>query len=119
MLLVVIMSLYLDTQRSKSQHSWTLLVPTCPILPSVLELPEGVVADAEPHTRGVPDDHVLPRLLPGVVPYVGIRFVSLRKRKCLTLIAQQTLPRTLSLLCSADANNLHLHVISFIVHITT
>lgn len=83
MLLAVIMSLYLDTQRSKSQHSRTLLVPTRPILPSVLELPEGVVADAEAHARGVPDDHVLPRLLPGVVPYVGIRFVSLRKEEML------------------------------------
>ena len=69
---------YLYAQRSKSGKSLVFLVPASPALPPVL--PEGVVADGEPRACRVPVDHVLGRLLPVVVPDVGIRSIGLRKQ---------------------------------------
>lgn len=68
---------YLNTERAEAEYAWVLLCPAGPVLPPVLELAEGVAADAKPEPGRVPRHHVLPRLLTSVVPQVGIRPICL------------------------------------------
>lgn len=64
--------------NKQAVQSKSRLAYLSPLTPTVLQLPEGVAGHAQPHGL-VLHDHVLPRLLAGVVPQVRVSSVRLHQ----------------------------------------